>query len=47
LEIKWLQKLVNLINILGVIDVPEITHHLITNDDKFVVICSDGVWEFL
>lgn len=33
--------------ILGVITIPEITHHVIDEDDLYLVICSDGVWEFL
>jgi serine/threonine protein phosphatase PrpC len=31
----------------GVIAEPEIVEHTITSDDKYIVIASDGVWEFL
>jgi serine/threonine protein phosphatase PrpC len=31
----------------GVIATPEITEHTLTPDDKFVILASDGVWEFL
>lgn len=32
----------------GVISIPEITKHIInTTNDQFIVIASDGVWEFL
>ncbi|OMJ85274.1 hypothetical protein SteCoe_13434 [Stentor coeruleus] len=32
---------------IGVISVPEIKVHHITDDDKFIVIASDGIWEFI
>lgn len=32
---------------IGVISEPYIKEHRIINDDEFVVICSDGVWEFI
>ncbi len=31
----------------GVISDPEIIETVLTKDDKFIVIASDGVWEFL
>jgi serine/threonine protein phosphatase PrpC len=31
----------------GVISDPEVTKFELTPDDKFIVIASDGVWEFL
>lgn len=31
----------------GVIAEPEIIIHTLTDDDKMIVIASDGVWEFL
>jgi serine/threonine protein phosphatase PrpC len=31
----------------GVSSVPEIMEYYMTVDDKFVVIATDGVWEFL
>ncbi|KAM7252997.1 hypothetical protein ACFE04_025615 [Oxalis oulophora] len=31
----------------GLISVPDITHHLITEKDEFVVLASDGVWDVL
>mmetsp|Transcript_20755 Transcript_20755/g.50921 ORF Transcript_20755/g.50921 Transcript_20755/m.50921 type:complete len:373 (-) Transcript_20755:444-1562(-) len=31
----------------GVISVPEITVHTLTPEDEFVVLASDGVWEFM
>lgn len=31
----------------GVISEPEVLTHRLTNDDKFLVIASDGVWEFI
>jgi serine/threonine protein phosphatase PrpC len=31
----------------GVIPDPEVTEITLTEKDKFVVIASDGVWEFL
>ena len=33
--------------ILGVIQIPEVNFHEISQDDKFVIIGSDGVFEFL
>ena len=35
------------IKYLGIISEPEITYNYLTNDDKYIVICSDGVWEYL
>lgn len=32
---------------IGVIAIPEIKVHHITDDDKFIVIASDGIWEFI
>ena len=31
----------------GVSEVPEVQEFLLGPDDKFMVIASDGVWEFL
>jgi serine/threonine protein phosphatase PrpC len=31
----------------GVTSVPELTEFLLTKEDRFVVIATDGVWEFL
>lgn len=31
----------------GVISEPEITSHEISENDKFIIVASDGVWEFL
>jgi serine/threonine protein phosphatase PrpC len=31
----------------GVSSVPEITEYILELEDKFVVIATDGVWEFL
>jgi serine/threonine protein phosphatase PrpC len=31
----------------GVLSEPEITEWKFTNDDKFLVLASDGVWEFI
>ena len=31
----------------GVSSVPEVTEFYLSRDDKFIVIASDGVWEFL
>jgi len=31
----------------GVISTPEITTHVLTADDKFCIIASDGLWEFI
>ena len=31
----------------GVICIPEIIDFELANDDKFVIIASDGIWEFL
>ena len=31
----------------GVIATPVIKEHRITSEDKFMVLASDGVWEFL
>ena len=31
----------------GVSSVPEMQEHVLGKDDKFVVIASDGVWEFI
>ena len=31
----------------GVIPYPDIIEYSINNDSKYMVICSDGVWEFL
>jgi serine/threonine protein phosphatase PrpC len=30
-----------------VIAIPEITYHRLGENDNMIVICSDGVWEFL
>ena len=32
---------------IGVIPDPVITEHRITKEDKFIIIASDGLWEFL
>ncbi len=32
---------------IGVIGEPEIIYHELTEDDKFMIIASDGVWEFV
>ena len=32
---------------IGVIAEPDVTTYTITEDDIFVIICSDGVWEFM
>eukprot|EP00828_Plagiopyla_frontata_P024097 TRINITY_DN3076_c0_g1_i4.p8 TRINITY_DN3076_c0_g1~~TRINITY_DN3076_c0_g1_i4.p8 ORF type:complete len:106 (+),score=26.20 TRINITY_DN3076_c0_g1_i4:994-1311(+) len=37
----------NVASIVGVIAEPEVTKHEITNKDKFMVIGSDGIFEFL
>ena len=34
-------------NSLGVIATPEVTIHTITEDDRFVILASDGLWEFI
>lgn len=31
----------------GLISVPEVTHRTITSRDQFVVLATDGVWNFL
>ena len=31
----------------GVIAEPEITHHVLSPEDKYLVLGSDGIWEFL
>jgi hypothetical protein len=31
----------------GVSSVPEVTEYIMTVEDKFAVIATDGVWEFL
>lgn len=31
----------------GVSSIPEITEYILELEDKFVVIATDGVWEFL
>ena len=31
----------------GTISEPEIETYDITNDDKFIIIASDGIWEFI
>jgi len=31
----------------GVIGDPDIMEHTLTNEDKMIVIASDGVWEFI
>jgi serine/threonine protein phosphatase PrpC len=31
----------------GVIHEPEITHHRIKPEDRFMIIASDGLWEFI
>lgn len=31
----------------GVISVPEFSHHILTERDKFIVLASDGVWDVL
>jgi serine/threonine protein phosphatase PrpC len=32
---------------LGVISTPELTYHKVTKEDEFLVLATDGVWEFL
>ena len=29
------------------IPTPEVTTHVITEDDRFIILASDGVWEFI
>ena len=31
----------------GVIAIPTVSHRALTSDDAFVVLASDGLWEFL
>merc|ERR1712032_368085 len=31
----------------GVVSTPEITSHVLTSDDQFCIIASDGLWEFI
>ncbi len=31
----------------GVISEPEITEYEITQEDKFIIVASDGVWEYM
>merc|ERR1712232_1458909 len=31
----------------GVTEVPEVKIHDLVDDDKFIMLCSDGVWEFI
>ncbi|MCL7022306.1 hypothetical protein MKW94_015821 [Papaver nudicaule] len=31
----------------GVIAIPQISHHHLNNDDKFIILASDGVWDVL
>ena len=31
----------------GTICIPEIMEFLLTDDDKFIILASDGVWEFI
>ena len=42
-----IQKIKNLLIYIGVIPIPEIKYNLLCPEDRFIVICSDGVWEFL
>merc|ERR1712228_75015 len=37
----------NYVKSAGVTEVPEIKVHEITDKDKFILLCSDGVWEFI
>ena len=32
---------------IGVISTPTVTEHMLTEEDEFVLMCSDGVWEFI
>ena len=32
---------------IGVISTPTVTEHILAEEDEFVLICSDGVWEFI
>lgn len=32
---------------IGVISTPTVTEHLLAPEDEFVLVCSDGVWEFI
>lgn len=32
---------------MGVIALPEVTEYLLTAEDEFLVLASDGVWEFI
>ena len=32
---------------IGVIAEPEITKHTLTPDDSFLILASDGIWEFI
>ena len=36
-----------IVHTVGVLSVPEEQQYLLDKDDKFIVIASDGVWEFL
>ena len=31
----------------GVINIPEITEYYLNNNSKYMVICSDGIWEIM
>jgi serine/threonine protein phosphatase PrpC len=32
---------------IGVISTPTVTEHILSEEDEFVLVCSDGVWEFI
>ena len=32
---------------IGVINIPEIFNYTICDDDKFIILASDGLWEFV
>ena len=40
----WTRYIINIINLKNIL---EVTEFEITNDCKYIVIASDGVWEFL
>merc|ERR1719440_2083772 len=31
----------------GIISIPDVTQVQLSKDDRFLVVCSDGVWEFM
>jgi len=37
----------NAVKKVGVIATPEVRKHVLTDDDEFMILASDGVWEFI